>query len=359
MSKKGFIFFLSVCSIVAVGAIKDFHTRSIKFENPEAIEEEIIPVERSVASETGSRVAVMEVPISDLNKEKINSEWEITRIIDSDEKVVFDKLAHPEDAKKNSRVQMELIGTSLVQINRDKEQIFRISLLSDFGTIALFRKFGSGYEILEAKKIVAIKSNSSLVVSEEIELVLERALNQAKSNKVLEGNDVSGQVSLSAKSINGLAVELRNPNGETQNIEIDSAELKDGGTFKAEVNGEEVSGVVFNNGKDGYRISFVTGPVAGAMLNFVTKDQMERVEETQRDAQAENPDVADGNGVPPVENTNLIPINPPTAEGVQEGAEQVMEERRVVAEEVASNERQEPLSPDEVRATAEEKGFKF
>ncbi|MDD4974264.1 MAG: hypothetical protein PHY93_07920 [Bacteriovorax sp.] len=339
-SKKAIICFLSVSSIVLAGTIKDFHSRTVKLENLKVFEQEIIPIERSVASEPVSRVAQMHLPATAENLRKINTVWEITRIIGADEKVAFDKIANPEDAKKSIKIPMELIGNGVVRVNKDNEQVYRVSLISDFGTIALFKKLGNGYEILEAKRVVVAKENTALIVAESVELVLERALNQAKSNKILLGHDVSGQVSLSAKTINGLSVELRNPNGETQNIEIDTADLMDGGTFKSEVNGEEVSGVVFNNGKDGYRISFVTGPIAGSMLNFITKEQMEKVQETEQDAQAENQ-----NAVSAIEQ--------------QQGAAIVVEERKEVANDVDNYQPVRVLSADEIKETAQEKGFAF
>lgn len=333
-SKKAIICFLSVSSIVLAATIKDFHSRSAKSS---IIEEtvEIVPVERSVASEAVSRVAQMWLPVNELNSNKINSTWEITRIVGSDEVVAFDKLANPEHAKKIVKVKMELIGNGIVKVNNDEEQVYRVSLLSDFGTIALYKKMGNGYEILEAKKIQSVNTNSSLVVSSEVELVLERALNQAKSNKVLEGNDISGQVTLSDKAITGLSVELRNPNGETQTIQIDSAELMDGGSFKADIDGEEVSGVVFNNGKDGFRMSFVTGPIAGSMLNFVTKEQMEKLQNNQ--------DVESN-----VNNSE-----------VEAATEMVIEERKETANDTENYEPVRLLNAEEIKETAAQNGFSF
>jgi outer membrane lipoprotein SlyB len=345
-SKKAIIGILSLSSIVLAGTIKDYRSHSVaSYENATATEE-IIPVERSVASEEVSKVAQMYLPMNAENNAKINGVWEITRIVGSDEKVAFDKAAHPEDAKKSIKVEFKLVGTSLVQVGKKGEGlVYNVSLLSDFGTIALFKKMGNGYEILEAKKVVV--AGESLVVADEVELILERALNQAKSNKVLVGNDVSGQVSLSAKSIDGLEVELRNSNGETQNVQIDHADLLDGGAFKADVDGEEVSGVVLNNGKDGYRISFVTGPIAGAMLNFVTKEQLEKVQEAEADQQVDN------------QQQDMVQEEQPAKEEVQAAAEKVMEERKEVAENIENQEPVQVLSADEIKATAEQNGFAF
>lgn len=339
-SKKAIIAIMSVSSIVLAGTIKDLRSHSVKSAEIEAIDQEIAPIERSVASEAVSKVAQIYLPKNAENEQKINTVWEITRIVGADEKVTYDKLANPEDAKKSIKVNFELVGTSLVKVNDDAKLVYNVSLLSDFGTIALFKKIGNGFEILEAKR-VAVPANNNLVVSDEVELVLERALNQARSNKVLTGNDVSGQVSLSKKAINDLEVGLTNENGETQNIQIDHADLQDGGAFKAEVNGEEVSGVVFNNGKDGYRISFVTGPIAGAMLNFTTKEQADKIQETERDQQTEQQEQ-----------------NAPAFEEVQVASEKVIEERKEVANDV---ENMEPvvLSAEQVKETAQENGFAF
>lgn len=336
-SKKAIIAILSVSSIVLAGTIKDLRSHSVKTVEVETAEE-MPPVERSVASEAVAKVAQIYLPVNAENIAKIDGEWEITRIVGADERVTFDKLANPEDAKKSIKVPFKLVGTSLIQVNNDSQLVYNVSLLSDFGTIALFKKIGNGYEIMEAKRM-AKQVNNNLVVSDEVELVLERALNQAKSNKVLTGNDVSGQVSLSSKAINGLEVELTNENGEAQSIQIDHADLMDGGAFKAEVNGEEVSGVVFNNGKDGYRISFVTGPLAGAMLNFTTKEQADKIQETEREQQVEQE------------------MNAPVEE-VQVAADKVIEERKEVASDV---ENMEPvvLTAEQVKETAEQNGFAF
>ncbi len=337
-SKKAIIAIMSVSSIVLAGTIKDLRSHSVKTAEIEAVEQEVAPVERSVASEAVAKAAQVYLPVNAENIAKIDGEWEITRIVGADEKVTFDKFANPEDAKKTIKVPFKLVGTSLVRVNKDAQLEYNVSLLSDFGTIALFKKIGNGFEIMEAKRI-AQPVNNNLVVSDEVELVLERALNQAKSNKVLTGNDVSGSVALSAKEIKGLEVELTNENGESQSISIDHADLKDGGSFKAEVNGEEVSGVVFNNGKDGYRISFVTGPIAGAMLNFTTQEQADKIQETERDQQVEQE------------------VNAPVEE-VQVAADKVIEERKEVAGDV---ENMEPvvLTAEQVKETAQENGFAF
>lgn len=338
-SKKAIIALLSLGSVVLAGTIKDINSRTVNRVQAE----ELAPVERSLASDgevSLQRIAIMKV---DMNQAfKINGNWEITRIIGADEVVTFDKNQNPDDAKKSIVIPMKLVGTSRVMINNDAELVYNISLLSDFGTIAIFKKIGNGFEILEAKMVKAPKEEE-LAVSDEVELVLERALNQSKSSKILTGADAAGEMVLSKSSIEGLSISLTNTNGEVQNIEISSAQLMDGGAFKADVENEEVSGVIFNNGKEGYRLSFVTGPLAGAMLNFVTKAELSRMEEQAADAN----------------DSYFEADKAEEANEVAQAQQEVVEERKEMASNVENYEPVRVLSADEIRETAETQGFAF
>jgi hypothetical protein len=146
---------------------------------------------------------------------------------------------------------------------------------------------------------------------------------------------------LSNKVLNSLSVDITNENGESQSIEIDTADLMDGGTFKAEVNGEEVTGIIFNNGKDGYRMSFVTGPLAGAMLNFVTKAQFDKIQESEEEASRE-----------------AVQKDFPE-ETVQAAQAAAVEERTEVANDSENYIPNKILSVEEVKETAQENGFAF
>ena len=339
-SKKAIIVALSLGSVVLAGTIKDINSRTVNKAHAELVE--MAPVERSLASEAQAathRLAVMKVEMNEAFK--IDGEWEVTRIVGSDEVVTYDKLNNPEDANKKIIVPMKLVRTSEVMVNNDNGLVYKISLLSDFGTIAIYKTINGGVEILEAKKVK--KETTEVAVSEEVELVLERALNQSKSSKILTGSEVAGEMTLTKGSIEGLSVSLTNTNGEVQNIEISSAQLMDGGSFKADVGEEEVAGVVFNNGKDGYRLSFVTGPLAGAMLNFVTKEALSEMQNKSNEANDEYMTQEE----PSLESTEI-----------QLATQDAVAERR----EVASDENYEPvriLSAEEIRETAETQGFAF
>jgi hypothetical protein len=335
-SKKAIIVMLSLGSVVLAGTIKDINSRTV---NKVRALEELAPVERTLASDEHAtqKVAVMYLDMS--KAALINGNWEITRIVGSDGVVTFDKNNNSANAKKVNKVPMKLVSTSVVRLNNDKDLEYKISLLSDFGTIAIFKNMGNGFEIIEAKKIKSVAKELA-VGSEEVELVLERALNQSKSGKILMGSDIEGSMTLTKTSIEGMSARITNTNGEVQAIDIASAQLMDGGSFKADVDGEEVSGVVFNNGKDGYRLSFVTGPLAGAMLNFVTAGELSKIE--NKDAE------------------NNESYFEKEDQQVQETAQvDLVEERKDVASDVENYEPVKILSADEVRQTAETQGFSF
>jgi hypothetical protein len=382
-SKKAIITALSLGSMVLAGTIKDINSRTVRTAQA-ALELELAPVDRGLASDiVQEKVAVMPVAMNEAGMRKINGEWEITRLVASNEVVVFDKINNPEDSAKTFKMNLDLIDTSTVRANNDNGLIFKISLLNEFDkglvTIALFKKYKGGYEILEAKRIVKKVKKQELKVDEsKVELVLERALNQAKSPKILTGEEASGEMTLTDKTIEGLSIDLKNGNGEDQSVTMASAELQDGGSFKAEIDGEEVAGIVFNNGKDGYRLSFVTGPLAGAMLNFVTRDQMDKIEETKNDSESSEGLVQDGQAVEqaPVEQPAVVEV-PMNQEVVQEqvqaddyekmvqseefaqAQEQILSQR---AEASANPENQEPveiLNAEQIKETAETQGFAF
>lgn len=236
-SKKAIITALSLCSIVLAGTIKDINSRTVR-KSQAAIELEETPADRSLASNEVSvdqKVAVMPLEANAFNKGEIDRKWEITRIIKNDETVAFDKINNPEDANKMIVIDLELIKRSTVRIDKDNEQVYLVSLFSNFGTITIFKRMGKGFEIIEAKRVKTEKPVAKLEVSENVELVLERALNEAKSPKILMGDDATGEMVLTNKTIEGLRIYLKNGNGEDQTVDIATADLMDGGSFKAEV----------------------------------------------------------------------------------------------------------------------------
>lgn len=339
-SKKVIFTVLSLGTVVFAGTMKDISSRHITKAH---VAVATAPIERSVASEDKEvKVAVMTIDMKDAAK--VNGKWEITRIVGSDEVVSFDKINNPEDAKKSIIVPLNLINSSKVMLNNDKGLVYNISLFSDFGTIAIFKKMGNGYEIIEAKKVKEVEVKEELVQG-EIELFLERALNQSKSTKILTGSDAIGEMLLTKDSIESLRITLSNTNGEVQNIDIATVKLMDGGSFKAEVDGEAVSGVVFANGQDGYRLSFVTGPLAGAMLNFVTNEQKEALENKNNES---NDNYYD-------DQRDEVKVAIEEVQPVEQS--QALESRRIANEN--GNEPVVILSADEVKEVTENQGFSF
>jgi hypothetical protein len=347
-SKKALLGILGLSSVVLASTYRDIKSHQYVEMKIDDEKEEVVPLERNVASEEApSRVALLNLPLTEANFKKINGEWEISRIVDNTEKVVFDKFQNQEDVNKSMKIKLDLIGTGIVRIDGKNEDQYRVSILTDFGTIAIFKKIGNGYEIIEAKKVVVKSDLNNLATNnDETDLVLERAVNQSKGGKLLQGSDVSGSLTLKPNMITNFSVSLHNQNGEDQSLEIDSADLLDGGTFKTELNGEEVSGILMNNGKEGYRISFVTGPMAGAMLNFMTRSQFESIQEKEQETQRDQADLGSS-------------IDAKNEEAQAEAAlkqADAVEERKVQAENLPPEQK---LTVEEVKATAEQNGFAF
>ena len=298
--------FLTASSVlIGVKAVRDANFNSTQFMSENKVQvvkrlddEKVV---RHVASESATRPAVQYLPLNELNSDIINGEWEIRRIQDENSEVVFNANA------SDSKVEMnfELIGTSLVKIGEEEPMILRVSYLDESGrTIALFRQFGKGYEIIEAIKKVETRNANIAVAREEVkeeivqenttgvviervqDLVLERALHPTKDPNVLRGqNLVSGNIVVSSGRIEEFNVVVGIGKNYEQPLNfINSPEIKAGGQFSGETNNGEVTGIITNNGKDGFRIRFATGPLQGAMLNFVTTEKMDELNRIEEEA---------------------------------------------------------------------------
>jgi hypothetical protein len=256
--------------------------------------------QRFVASSDQQQLPRMQYfPVNSENRELINGDWIITRINDQFGEDIYNVFERAEDREREVIVSLDLIATSTVMIEDEEEQIFQISLLTEYNTIALFKRMPNGYELLEARKAVsapaAVVNTSTatqdrgsdgpvlpagLRIESDLNLVLERALHPSKSQHMLTGNAVSGEVSLVDGRIQDLRVSLRYENGGRDEVSIEFAEIGDGGQFEAFLDDaaqEAVFGIITNNGEDVYRIRFATGPLQGAMLNFVTDSKFDEL----------------------------------------------------------------------------------
>lgn len=343
--------------MVFAGTMKDISSRSITKKHISVV---TAPVERYVASDVQYDNEVSFMRISMNQAYRINAKWEIIKIIDANEVVKFDKLNVQEDAKKNIIVPFKLISETEVMVNNDRGLIYNVSMLSSFGTIAIYKKIGLGYEIIEAKMVKEVQKKEKAIVEKAQELVLERALNSSKSTKVLTGSDAIGEMILSKDKIEDLRITLSNTNGEVQNVDIASIKLLDGGSFNTEIDGEEVSGVIFANGSNGYRLNFVSGPLAGAMLNFMTYAQMESQENKNNESNDNNYDqeekLADNkqDELPaPVQEEVVLDEVEPSYEA------SALEERRMMNEELLAQEGIIVLTPEEIKEITENQGYAF
>lgn len=357
-TKKFLVGFLSIGTVVVASTMRDVKSplgKEVLSQNNTSDEQ--IESERGLASVEGVKVAQMYLPVVEQNIKKINGEWDVTKLTGSNHVSAFNKFQNIEDTKKSLKIKLELVGNGIVRVDGDNQLIYRVSILTDFGTIAIYKKVGDSFEIIEAKRNLSGIENQLKTADEEMDFVLERAFNQTKGNKVLTGQSISGHLSIKANLITGLSVSLHNDDGIDQNLEIDSSEIMDGGAFKYELNGEEISGVVFNNGQEGYRVSFVTGPLSGVMLNFVTNNQLEKIQETEQEIAKEEKEEVVALEVNKEANLEAPPEIAP-APIVEEAQEKALQERNEFAQK-AEESGDVPLTKEEIKETVDQKGFAF
>jgi hypothetical protein len=305
---KMLMIMLSMTSVVLfAGAMIDYHKHSDAFMDQFKLEiQEVSPIPRAqrivASSSDNSAPRVQYVPVNEQNSLYINQKWEITRINDKDGNDIFNKFENENDAKVQMNLDFELIGTSTVRIDNDDLQIYKISLITPYDTIALFKRMRDAgedkYEVVEAKRIkpepvvfqeqVAEEPSeqgpilpAGLRLERDVNLTLERALHPKKSEVMMMGNSISGAVSIVDGVLQNFYVSLTYDNGRTEEFSIDSAEINDGGQFEATIDQRDdqtVHGIITNNGGEGmYRIRFATGPLQGAMLNFVTDSKFDEM----------------------------------------------------------------------------------
>lgn len=252
--------------------------------------------ERVLASAERELKAIQYLPVNERNNALVNGKWQVIRIEDEKGEEIYKS----EPSKDKIVVNLDLVSTSQIMINSKTDYLFDLSFLHESGkTIALFRSFGKGYEIIEARRVkeekyiqsvTEISSNNNFKKLEEKNIVreseatstpltLERAMIPSLGNKLMIGEEfVSGDVTIANDSIQGLAFEVRNEKDESKSYVLGDIELEAGGSFVTEIDGVETRGIVTNNGKDAFRIRFATGPLKGSLLNFVTDDELERIQ---------------------------------------------------------------------------------
>lgn len=346
--------FLSLVGIGAIsaGVFHDYNAQQ-KLRNElinadeVVLESEAKPVKALLNEKNLNNIALYDMPVTPMNKLMINGTWTLNRVLKNSNEV---------DMKNQPvKLNLKLINRSEVMVNGDTNKIFKISLFSKFETsftLAIFKKGVDGtFDLLEISKEIE-RNNGMTKIEDKKELVLERAVNPDKGNVLLTRNDVSGSLSLEGNLITEFAVEIKNPNGQTQSLKIERAELMDGGAFVADIGGEEVSGLMINAG-DSYRITFSTGPLAKAMLNFVSNDQYNKLlnEEISSDSNVERN--AERSAEEVAQNQSAV-----------EASEQVLAERRNVASveaisKAAAENNLEVLSKEEVDEIASQKGISF
>lgn len=297
----------AIAGVVLAGTYADLKLKSNAFMFEDKIDivsfrpEE---ADRFVASRVHefNQPAVTYLGVNAKNKKKINGRWEVTRVLDTKGDPIYDSYNNAEDRKSIIVVNMELISTSTVALDKDPNQVFKISLLTDKNTIALFKVINGGYEILEAKKIIPRpkfkslarnkkpelvapkrvaekKSEKKGVRIKDVDLLLESALNPLQSRNILNVTQVNGSLSIFDGSIQDFSASLNTGSNNEVNLDFSFAEIRDGGQFEADISGELATGIITNNGENSFKVRFATGPFQGAILTFVTQEKYDQTQE--------------------------------------------------------------------------------
>ncbi|MGI4991172.1 hypothetical protein ACRXCV_00980 [Halobacteriovorax sp. GFR7] len=242
-------------------------------------------VDRIVASSDREKISVQYLPVAEY-AQIIDGQWEIVRVENHEGNEIFNE----KNANSKRLVDMKLIGTGLVQLNKSDEYTFDVSFLHENKkNISIFRAYEDGFELIEARKVIEEKKEVSLEVNvdkalEEVavinenerkELVIERVVLPQLNNKLIRGEDnIEGSVTVGPNGVQGLYFNVFE---KDINEVLGDIKLKDGNSFEVEIQGQLSHGVFARNGENGYRLRFSTGPYAGGLINFVTYDELERI----------------------------------------------------------------------------------
>ena len=290
---------LTVVSFIAVAETyydKKFYTANFM----DKVEEVRIDIEpsmekRVVASKEKDLPLIHRVEMK--NRALVDGNWMITRVsqfFDDSEKVVFDKFNKLEDRDAEVVVDFKMLETSTVRINEDVQQTYRISLLTENGTIALFKEFGEGYEVVEARRVKEEVKAQSNDTEERIQaekknkfdirddLFLVSAVDPKRDKNLLKGEKVEGYAYLKNGELilEGVQLHIGTQN-QTESLSTEMR-VKNHGTFNDQ-NGSQ--GIITLTSKEEIKVRFSTGPLAGALLNFASYEKKEEIERKYSESQ--------------------------------------------------------------------------
>jgi hypothetical protein len=288
---KLFTLSLGIISLVAVAETyydQKFYTadfmdevQEVELRMPAASEKRI------VASFTKKLPEVMPVSNAQKMKRAIDGNWQITRVIDDNDNIVYDYANRVEDQEEKVIGNFQYnVRTNSVRINGEIDQTYKISLMTVQGTIALFKEFGEGYEVVEARKVKEQKKVeeveevkpqviSKFSVSEDLSII--SALDPKKNRNVLRGDSITGSAYLKdgLLTLDGVQLHIGSKH-QTETLSISDVNVAKHGTFNDD---EGTQGIITNIGNDEVKIRFSTGPLAGVMLNFVTDEKRSEIEQ--------------------------------------------------------------------------------
>jgi len=297
-TRKAIIIGLTIISFVAVAETyydRKFYTANF-MDKVEEVQINIRPTleKRVVASKEQNLPLVHRIEMK--NKALVNGAWMITRVSqfsDETQRVVFDKLNSNTDKDTEVVVDFNMIEVSTVRINEDVEQTYKVSLLTENGTIALFKEFGNGYEVVEARRInrevkkvspvqdqVQAEKKNKFDIKDDLYLV--SAVDPKREKRVDREGKVEGYAYLKNGEliIEGVQLHIGTQN-QTESLSTEMR-VKAHGTFNDEDGNQ---GIITMTSKQEIKIRFSTGVLAGALLNFATYNKKQEIEHKYNEGQ--------------------------------------------------------------------------
>ena len=297
LSKKYLLMavFMGASSFILASSYFDMQLQSTAFMNEveiESIQRLDDITERYVASEEIVESSPKVISCPDVEtpdflelKENVIGMWEIHKFKEL-------KNNHMNEEEFDAEVKIEMSKNCQVMVNEDSNQVFEISFLSESKTMAIFKLFNSGYQILELKKIHEVM-NDKISVSkvevaseekaEKLEVLevsehIELALFSAKTNKgMLDFEQVEGSLEI-IDGVVTLEATLNYKNGNVEKITVSDGE-KSGNSFIADdENDPENKVVAMVQGSvesQKYAIRFVSPGLKGVVLDFASDEKIE------------------------------------------------------------------------------------
>ncbi len=197
---------------------------------------------------------------------------------------------HMDEEEIYKTVKLSMSSDCEVTVNDDEEQVFNISFLSTAHTMALFKLYGDGHEVLELKKLKEVKTklvavaavsneveDNELIEPEKVAFEINLLLESANTpDGHLKSNLVKGSFEVADGYLNIDAV-VNFDTSKEREIVISDAEMNGNAFVTGDEDSPDVGIMTANGNKTSYTVRFSTGQYKGITLNFTSEERLDEV----------------------------------------------------------------------------------